>query len=330
MKRTFLAAVAVLIFLAGSIGMAVPELTEAEQHAVKEANRYVERANAFVKDNSLKRAVVEYEKALKVFPKHLDALYNLAVVYEKLRQNDASIDCYKRYLAIAPNDADAWNQLGLRYDDAGKTAEAQAAYEKSIAANPKFGLALNNLGVLLKEQGKLKEAEPYFEQFVKVEESEGRRNDAAYYSLGALYLAEGRLKDAKLLLQKALDTDPSIPHYNNAMGDVYLAEKHPDLALEAYRKAVQKDEKYAPAYSGMGDAYKVQGERDKAADAYRKALELRPDYNLVNYKLGLLYESTDPAQAIKYLEKYITSGKNSEFQKQAKEKIEQLKQVKSS
>jgi tetratricopeptide (TPR) repeat protein len=220
--------------------------------------------------------------------------------------------------------------LALRYEDAGKRDEAREAYEKSIAADPKFGLAYHNLGVLLKDLGKYDEAQKCLQEFLKIEEASGRRNDAAYYSLGALYLARGNLKDAKMMLQKALDTDPSIPHYNNAIGDVYLAEKQTDLAIEAYNKAIKKDAKYAPAYSGLGDAYRAQGERDKAAASYRKAIELRPDYNLVNYKLGLLFESTDPAEAIKYLEKYITSGKNSEFQKEAQEKVEKLKQAKSS
>jgi Tfp pilus assembly protein PilF len=131
-----------------------------------------------------------------------------------------------------------------------------------------------------------------------------------------------------MLLQKSIDSDPSIPYYNNAMGDIYLAEKRPDDALVYYRKAIEKDEKYAPAYSGMGDAYRQLGDVGKAADAYRKALGLRKDYAVVHYKLGLLYEDTDPAQAIKHFENYLASGKTLEFQSEAKAKIEKLKQAK--
>ena len=66
----------------------------------------------------------------------------------------------------------------------------------------------------------------------------------------------------------------------------------------------------------------------EAAESYRKALELRSDYGLVHYKLGLLYEDNQPAEAIKEFEKYLASGKNTgEFVTEAKSKIEKLKNV---
>jgi tetratricopeptide (TPR) repeat protein len=313
-----------LILAFGTLN-AAEELSERDKHAVAEADKFVERGNQFEKNGSLPRAKAEYQKALKAFPRHLDALYNLAIACEKLNQRDEAIETYKRYLEIKLGDADVWTQLGVLDDVSGQKAEAQAAYEKALAINPKFGRAQNNLGVLLEEQGKLDDAQKHLEAFVQIEEQAGRPNGDACYSLGCLYLARGRVKDAKILLQKALDDDPSIPYYNNAMGDVYLAEKRPDLALVHYKKAVEKNEKYALPYSGMGDAYRQLKDTDKAAQAYRKALELRPDYALVHYKLGLLYEDSNPGEAIKGFEKYLASGKNLEFQKEATEKLHKLK-----
>jgi superkiller protein 3 len=127
------------------------------------------------------------------------------------------------------------------------------------------------------------------------------------------------------MLQKAIDTDPSVPHYNNAMGDVYLLEKRPDLALVYYQKVIEKDPNYALAYSGMGDAYAQLKEHDKAVGAYRKALELRPDYGVVYYKLGRLDENKNPTEAIKQFEKYLQSGKNLQYRDEVAAKIEALK-----
>jgi tetratricopeptide (TPR) repeat protein len=218
--------------------------------------------------------------------------------------------------------------LGVVYDETGRKAEAQAAYEKALAANPKFGRAQNNLGVLLEEQGHLDEAQQHLEAFVKIEEDAGRPEGDACYSLGCLYLRRGQFRDAKLTLQKALDNDPADSLYNNAMGDVYLAEGQPDTALVYYNKAIEKDWKYAPAYSGIGDAYRQLKNAGKAAEAYHKALELRADYAVVYYKLGLLYEEANSGEAIKDFEKYLGSGKNLEFQKEAAEKLDKLKQAK--
>jgi len=303
-------------------------LSDGDRHAIDEANKFVERGNRFEQDGSLPRAKGEYEKALKLFPRHLDALYNLAIVCEELHQPGEAIETYQRYLRLKPGDADVWTQLGVVYDESGRKSDAQAAYEKALAADPKFGRAQNNLGVLLEEQGRLDEAQQHLEAFVKIGEDAGRPDGDAYYSLGCLYLRRGRITDAKLTLQKALDNDPAASLYNNAMGDVYLAESQPDTALLYYNKAIEKDWKYAPAYSGIGDAYRQLKSIDKAAEAYHKALELRPDYALIDYKLGLLYEESNPGEAIKDFEKYLGSGKNLEFEKEATQKLDKLKQAK--
>ena len=315
-----------LVMLFAGITLAA-ELSDADKKAIAEANKFVQRANEQVNKNSLPRAKTEYLKALKIFPQHVDALYNLAVVCEKLGQNDEAIEHYRRYLEIRPDDADVWTQLGVRYDGADKKVDAQAAYEKALSIDPKFGLAHHNLGVLLKEEGKLDAAQLEFETYVRQEEEAGRRPGDGYYSLGVLDLQRGRVKDAKMLLQKAIDTDPSIPHYNNALGDVYLTEKQPDLAVAAYRKALDRDPKYVFAYSGLGDAYRQLNDTAKAEESYRKALELRKDYVLVHYKLGSLFETTNPTEAIKQFETYLASGKTAEFQTEAKAKIEKLKQA---
>ena len=292
--------------------------------AVREAGKFFDRGNKFVESGSLSRAKLEYEKAIKIYPKYLDALYNLAIACDRLGQKGEAIDDYKRYLAIKENDPDVWTQLGFLYDDVGSKDEARHAYEKALEIDPKFGRAQHNLGVLLKEQGDLKGAETHLTTFVKLEEAAGRQDGDAYYSLGILYLQELRDKDAKTTLQKALDIDPSDPYFNNAMGDTYLFEKRPELAIVCYQKALEKDAKYAPPYSGLGDAYAQMKDRDKAVDSYRKALELRPDYGLIYYKLGLLYEDNNAAEAIKQFEKYLESDKTPEYRDEVAAKIEAL------
>ena len=326
MKRAIEAfVVAMLVATLPVTGARSEDASTQDKGVVGEANKFFERGNKFVEGGSLGRAKQEYEKALKIYPKYIDALYNLAITCERLGQKGEAIDDYKRYLDIRGNDPDVWTQLGLLYDDVGSQNEARHAYEKALEADPKFGRAHHNLGVLLKEQGDLKGAEMHLTAFVKLEEQAGRQNGDAYYSLGILYLQELRDKEAKVAMQKAIDIDPSVPYFNNAMGDIYLFEKRPDLSIVCYQKAIEKDPKYAPAYSGLGDAYAQMKDHDKALGSYHKALELRPDYALVYYKLGLLDEDTNPSEAIKQFEKYMESGKTPVYRDEVAAKIEALK-----
>jgi superkiller protein 3 len=326
MKRAIeLLAVAVIVAVLPVTVARAEDASTQDKGALGEANKFFDRGNKFVEGGSLARAKQEYEKALKLYPKHLNALYNLAITCERLGQKGEAIDDYRRYLEIKGNDPEVWTQLGLLYDNVGSKSEARHAYEKALEVDPKFGRAHHNLGVLLKEQGDLKGAETHFAAFVKLEEAAGRQDGDAYYSLGILYLQELRDKEAKAAVQKAIDIDPSVPYFNNAMGDIYLFEKRPDLSIVYYQKAIEKDPKYVLAYSGLGDAYAQMKDRDKALGSYHKALELRPDYALVYYKLGLLYEDSNSAEAIKQFEKYLEFGKTPEYRDEVAAKIEALK-----
>ena len=192
---------------------------------------------------------------------------------------------------------------------------------------PDFAGAHHNLGVLLKEQGDLDAAQKHLETFLQLEEDAGRHNGDAYYSLGTLQLTRGHVKEAKRLFQQALDVDPSISYYNNGLGSAYLANQETELAISAFKKALERDAKYAPASCGLGDAYLQKGDRVQAEKAYRTALELRKDFALVHYRLGILWETTNPSEAIKEFENYLTSAKNPQFQAEAKAKIEKLSQA---
>ncbi len=158
-----------------------------------------------------------------------------------------------------------------------------------------------------------------------LEEAAGKRNGDAYYSLGVLYLKQIRAEDAKLMIQKAVETDPSRPLYNNAMGDVYLLGNQTELAELHFRKAIEKDDRYPLAYSGLGDTLARQDKIVEAAESYHKALELNPAYSIVHYKLGRLYEETEPATAIKQFEKYLESGKDEVIRNEATARLGVLK-----
>jgi superkiller protein 3 len=62
-----------------------------------------------------------------------------------------------------------------------------------------------------------------------------------------------------------------------------------DEAIVAYQKAIELDPTYQAAYANLGVAYYQQQQFDLAAAQYEKALELKPDDGEVTYNLGVLY-----------------------------------------
>src|SRR5476651_573923 len=109
MKRVSNGFLMAIVLTAGTlISARAADTVTKDSGAVAEATKYFERANKFVEAGSLPRAKQEYEKAIKIYPKYLDAYYNLGVVCEKLGEKSGAIEQYRHYLEIKKDDADVW------------------------------------------------------------------------------------------------------------------------------------------------------------------------------------------------------------------------------
>src|SRR5581483_3933607 len=94
-------------------------------------------------------AIRQYQEALKLNPKHLQALYRLGVLYAQQKQFSDAIDTWKRYVDATGESAGAWGDLAFCYELAGRQAEAENAYQKGIAKDPKNRPCRTNYGLML-------------------------------------------------------------------------------------------------------------------------------------------------------------------------------------
>ena len=96
---TSLVLLVLLMFLIPSVSLAeVPK--EAEIH-----NRL---GNEYCDSGEFKKAVIEYEQALKIYPQYVDAYYNIAVTYyHDLKDYQGAANYFQRFLELEPNTSDA-------------------------------------------------------------------------------------------------------------------------------------------------------------------------------------------------------------------------------
>jgi len=71
--------------------------------------RHIKRAETAYKMENYTDAIEEYEKVIKIDPKHADAYYNLAVICEKMQTDyylRQAIGYYKKYMELVPREKD--------------------------------------------------------------------------------------------------------------------------------------------------------------------------------------------------------------------------------
>lgn len=150
---------------------------------------------------------------------------------------------YLQVLNADPGNAEAWLYLGTLAHQRGYKEIAIARLEKAIALHPASLEARYNLGTILQEMGKTAEARQQYELILQHTQD----YPYVYLNLSILEEMEGRIAEAKTLLQKAIGIMPFYADAHYRLGLLLQksgepgAQAHFDLAMSAnpaYRQAV--------------------------------------------------------------------------------------------
>lgn len=71
-------------------------------------NSWYSAGNASAKDGKNEDALIEYDKALEIDPKHVSAWNNKGIVLARLGRFEEAIDCYDKAIELSPKYANAW------------------------------------------------------------------------------------------------------------------------------------------------------------------------------------------------------------------------------
>jgi tetratricopeptide (TPR) repeat protein len=128
----------------------------------------------------------------------------------------------------------------------------------------------------------------------------------AHVGLGDARAAKGEVDAAIKAYQQALVYNPVNPRVHLSLGKIYFNEKGLYYeAVTAYKKAIELDPASVEGRMGLGEVYEDKGLYKEAADEYRKVIELDSKHSGAMYNLAIVYEKTDPREAIAQWERYI-------------------------
>jgi len=193
-----------------------------------------------------------------------------------------------------------------RYFDSGQYDKAEVEYMNVLLIERENSQAIGHLGLIYSEQGRLGRAAPFL---LKGRELEPNNLDLRL-KLGLIYLAAGRLKEARdeanfvldrrpqddeapLLLAEAAVTTNQIEEtrqrlqklsqpaterapYQVALGTLDFRQSDFKAAEAAFKRAQTLDPKSSAVYSALGNLYWAQNDLKRAEQAFKTAAEFAP------------------------------------------------------
>jgi choline-sulfatase len=219
-----------------------------------------EAAALFVR-NEYAKSVPLLVRILKEDPYNLDAALRLGTCYSMLGRDAEALATYEKARAIAPHSQDVRQYLGLHYARGPRWEKAVPLLEGVVAESPDRVAALEGLATIRERQGRLADAvamrqkldllrAPSPAELVHLGELAMRigntpvaidafeRAHAGHdLELGVLYLAAGRLADARAALDRVPPSHPAyaMALFKRAQVSVLLHEPDAPARIDAAR-----------------------------------------------------------------------------------------------
>ncbi|HSY35601.1 MAG TPA: protein kinase [Acidobacteriaceae bacterium] len=178
-------------------------------------------------------AGLEIERALAADPNNPRVLVAKGQLLTGLNRWPDAEEVFARVVKLRPNYWLGHEERGVLFGMEGKYSQAATEFRTASLAAPKRTLPLNNLGAVYLQQGKIEQAKIYLNRCLDL-----GPNDSAEKSMAATLRCEGKPIEAIPFGLRAVKLNPADGGNWLELGDCYsLARGHHAAALKAYNQA---------------------------------------------------------------------------------------------
>jgi tetratricopeptide (TPR) repeat protein len=268
------------------------------------AQDYTESGKFFYKQENYEKAKIEFKNAIQADSQQVDALYHLALIYEKEKNGTGMYKKLLQIIQIDPKHIDAHLKLGLLYflSNTNQSKEALAEVASVLAIDKNNLEALVLKGQILFKQKKMDEAIVVVN---KVLSQEPGHVEAIQLEV-LIYAEQQDYATALVKVEKALKNNNK--NLSLSLIKLQLLKKLNDLpTIEKYYISLIKDfpDKLEFSYD-LGSYYSQNKKDDEALAIFEGIVDKNP--TLLKPKLVLInfLKAKKPQQAEKKLKEYIT------------------------
>ena len=234
---------------------------------------YEQLASAALMQNDYSKAILCFQKAIELAPDNPDSsgsYYQRGNAYQIQGELDLAIGDYNQALKLNPRLVEAYNNRGHAYSIKGELDRAIRDFDRAITLNPIFSKAYNNRGNAHLRKGELDRAIADYNQTIKLNPSHA----SAYYNRGSAHRAKGDLDRAISDYNQAIKLNPRDHKAYNNRGSIHLSKGEFDLAIGDYSQALELNPNLVETHYNRGLAYKGKGQHDEAIRDFEKAVQL--------------------------------------------------------
>lgn len=247
-----------------------------QEISTKTKEQWLEEGHRYHSGKAYARALVAYERALRLDPNYAQAQRNKGDALYDLKRYEEALDAYNAALHLEAGSARVHSNVGdillrlKRYD------ESLSAYDHAIQLAPMAANLYNDKGNVLYALKRYEESLALYNRATTLDP----HFTSAYNNKGNALLRLQRYREAIAAYEHAIQLDATfaIPHNNKGRALFYLGRYRE--ALTAYDRAIQLDPRFISAYNNRADALERLSRTQEAETMRVKAKQLQQSKQL--------------------------------------------------
>lgn len=174
---------------------------------IQKAGAYYKIGVAYLNENKIQQAFVEFQKAYELYPQNKEVLNAIGIIYLlHFDEHQKSIEYFEKAVRVDPSYSEAYNNLGVAHEKLGRYEAAISFYKKAVAnllyATPEK--AYVNMGNSYYRMRDFDSAAYSYKEALK----RAPALSLAYMRLSLCFNAMNRYGDAASAMTEAIRLDP--------------------------------------------------------------------------------------------------------------------------
>lgn len=231
---------------------------------------YERLGDAYVEQDKIGFAIIQYNKALEMDPGRIQIRYKVGILLLKNRKPQEAQKQFEQILAQDVMFAPAHLGLGQALLQLGDDLGADQQFRRALKYDSQLWKAHNYLGILADRRHLHLSAIEAYQAALAIEPKE----PSVLNNLGMAYYMNGQYQEAVKSFHLALRAGAEDPKIANNLGLALSKLGRYSEAFDAFRKSTSP----AMAYNNIGVALLEAGTADRAISCFQKAIDLEPTY----------------------------------------------------